>query len=248
MAYNYYYLFEFFFLSISLCFFISIPVRIALRYREHKRRELIFVGIAGLIMTEISWFFPINSLLQFLNGTLLPLEAQALLAGVGIPIGVFFWGFAMTDLMYKKQQKNVLIFGGLFCIIYELIFIPSVFIILPSLREFPIIFSEGFMQKFFQVNPPMFILFILTFGINLLVILISGLRFGYENLIADDPINNFQGKCLMLAFLLNGSAFAIMFLGVHVYFALPIYYMCAILMYFTFAMPQWMKDRLLREK
>ena len=248
MPYNPYYLFEFIFNLIVLIACLYIPFRIILKYREYKKRELLHVGIAGLTMSEPFWFFPFNSLSLFLYDSTLPLEVQALIAGVGIPIGAFFWFYAMTDLIYKKHQKGILIFSLFYCIIFEVVYIPSVFFIQPYLREFPVILTEGYMQKFYQVNPGLFLLYILSTGTILFILFVTGLRFGYELTKTDDIMNRTQGRLIMLAFILFSSAFILIFAGMFIFITVPLFLICFILMYLAFVMPKGLRNRILRTK
>ncbi len=231
MGYNYYFLFEFIINILSLSAFLYVGIRIASRYREYKRRELIFVGIAVIIISELYWTYPINSLLLFFNNPIIPLEIQDLISIVGLPIGIFFWLWAITDLMYKTQQKTILIISGVYFISFECFYIPIVILFPNSIRINPIIFT---------ISAIYFISF-------LLIVLFTGLRFGYENLIADNPINRLQGKLMIIAFSLFSMVLIILVFITISLISQLLLIICFIIFYFSFVLPARIKQRILRK-
>jgi len=231
-VYNYYYLFEFIINLAAISIFFYVGIRIALRYREYKRREFIFVGITVLTMSELFWIFPINSLLLFFSDSVLSQVTQAFITNVGLPIGIYFWLWAITDLMYKEKQTNVLIISGIYFLSYEVLLILSLILF----------YIDG------QLNPilyPILVMYLLSF---LLIVVITGMRFGYENLISDNPINKLQGKLMIIAF----SMFTIGCIIILVENSFVIYTFlltpCFILFYFSFVLPKRIKMRILREE
>ena len=183
-------------------------------------------------MSELFWIFPINSLLLFFSDSVLSQVTQAFITNVGLPIGIYFWLWAITDLMYKEKQTNVLIISGIYFLSYEVLLILSLILF----------YIDG------QLNPilyPILVMYLLSF---LLIVVITGMRFGYENLISDNPINKLQGKLMIIAF----SMFTIGCIIILVENSFVIYTFlltpCFILFYFSFVLPKRIKMRILREE
>ena len=230
--YDYYFLLEFIVNTIAIGIFFYVGIRIALRYREFKRREFIFVGIAVIMMSELFWIFPINSFLVFISDSVLPYVIQAFITNIGLPIGIFFWLWAITDLMYKEKQKIILIISGVYFLSYEVLLILSLILV----------HIDG------QLNPLLYailIIFVLSF---LLIVVITGIRFGYENVIAESPINRLQGKLMIIAFILFSIGCILVLMVHHFLIYTLILTPCFILFYFSFVLPKRIKMRLLRRE
>ena len=173
-------------LSIDLLFVLAsfyVGLKIASRYREHNRIEFILVGITAIIISEPIWPPLIEILLLITIGELLPFPIYWLIAFSGIPIGLFTWIYAMTELMYKQQQKKILSIIVIYIIIFELLYIPYVFLV-PD--------PESNLIAFYLLRG-----YYISFS---LVVLITGLQFAWINLISDNPVNATQGKILVIAF------------------------------------------------
>ncbi len=81
----------------------------------------------------------------------------------------------------------------------------------------------------------------------LLMVLITGLRFGYENVIADNPVNRLQGKLMMISFILFSVVCLLLLVGIYRIFGTFIFTPCFILFYFSFVLPKRIKKRVLRK-
>jgi len=108
--------------SLSLSIYCSI--KLISKYFQYKRIEFLYVGITGIIITEPWWPNFINYFLILIGQGILPFEIYNLIALVGLPIGLFSWLYVFSELMYKNLQKEMLIFGVIYGMIFEIVVIP----------------------------------------------------------------------------------------------------------------------------
>ncbi|MCP4763794.1 MAG: hypothetical protein GY870_18630 [archaeon] len=179
-------------------------------------------------MVEPFWPFPINSFLLFLGEEILPLKISNFIQLIGLPIGIFCWVCVITEMIFKKRQKIILILSGIYCTIYELIFIPSI-IIYSSIEENELVFG------------------IMTFyGISFFIITITtGIRFAWENIKAENPINKIKGKFMFYGFIFYAIATISVWIHLFELISSILFLFSGTFLYFGFILPSWIKKRFL---
>ena len=131
-------------------------------------------------MTEPWWPNLINNILVVIIQDILPFELFNLIALVGLPIGMFFWIAAITELIYKEKQRETLMIITIYGIVFEIVLIPLSFVdpfftgAILGVRTFWIVAS-----------------FLVSFSI---IILATGGIFAIQNLKSDNPEIKLKGK------------------------------------------------------
>jgi len=224
MALQPYYLIEFFINLFLIALSIFVGWKIALKYLEHKRIEFICVGITAITISEPWWTFPINSFLLFLGGTMLPTQLTQLIGFVGIPIGIFTWIYAITTLMYEKRKKTIVSISAIYLFSSELFYIPTIVLNID-----------------YTANFGLYLILNIYFISFMLIVLVTGLIFARENLIAENPVIRVQGIFMIIAFLSYSIGFFYSIMGGIIWIADIIFIISAFSFYFGFALPERIK-------
>lgn len=173
----------------GICLSLSLycSFKLISKYFKFKRKEFIYAGITGIIITEPWWPNFINYLLILLGQALLPFEIYNLIALMGLPMGLFSWLFVVSELMYKKQQKAILMYAIVYGVFFEIIVIPIALV------------DPLFTSTIFGISS-FAIVSIFSFTLELIP-LITGLLFARLNLMSDNPEIRLKGRFLVYAFI-----------------------------------------------
>lgn len=163
---------------------------IVLKYREHKRVELLLVGITWILLASPYWSDAIQFLLITmsdieLNSPLYFFLANAFIAPIHIT-----WAYAFTNLLFKQYKKQLLLFFGIEATIFEIAFL-IVFFIDPYLI--------GEQQSAFVVEWAIWVQIYLLFSIVLF--LLTGFLFARASLKSAENEIKLKGKFLIVAFI-----------------------------------------------
>jgi len=224
---------------IALSVSVFIAIRIILRGFEFRNRDFILVGIAGLIVSEPWWGAIISFVLELSSGVALTIEMQNLIHFPLIPLGLFSWLVAFTDLVYKKRQTIIIELFIIYGIVFEIVFF-LVYINDPSL--------EG---TFYGIKSRVIpTIFLVSF---LIIILISVVSFVRESLKASDPEIKMKGKLLVVAMIFYSIAALletiVLVFSISTVFQLigrTFLIVSAITFLWGFFLPDWMKKILLK--
>ena len=224
-------------IAIITSFYVS--GRILLKSYEYRKREFLMVGITGGLISVPWWPSIISFLLEIFIGIRLPNPIAHVIGIVLQPLGIFCWLVAYTDLVYKAQQKTILILFAIYGIIFEIAF----FIVF--LNDPPL---EG---TFYGINSALIPMgFMFTF---LIIILTTGLLFARESIKADDPEIRKKGQLLafgIVSFCIATALDALILLLNLFLFIQPISRIILIVsslaFYGGFLLPDWMKKILLK--
>ncbi|TXT60482.1 MAG: conserved membrane protein of unknown function [Promethearchaeota archaeon] len=171
---------------------ILLGLRIASRYFEKKDRVFLLVGFSWIFIV-CPWY---PSTIAFFNALItgaspgLSAEIYFILGNIFIPVALFLWLIALTDLLFPKKQILIITLG----IIYALAFYILFFYLLsidPSLI--------GELRGDIDVSYNLFIAIFLAFTI--LIVLITGILFARPSLDSEDPKIRLKGKLLIIAFI-----------------------------------------------
>ena len=224
-------------LALIISFYVAL--RIALTSFKYRDKNFILVGITGFIMSEPWWYSISAFITEAAFGFRIPGELGNLYGIPFQPIGIFTWLFAFTELVYKKQQKIILVLFSVYSIIFEIVFF-IVFMNDPSLNGtfYGIhsgIIPTGFMFSF------------------LIIILVSGILFARESIKADDPEIKMKGRLIQFA-IISYCIAAVLDAGVIMFRFTPfllisnriVLILSAVAFYGGFLLPDWMKKILLK--
>ncbi|MFX1444054.1 MAG: hypothetical protein ACFFHV_11610 [Promethearchaeota archaeon] len=224
--------------SFSLAYVIIsviIGVKIILKYFEHKTTQLLLVGTTWIGLSTPWWPDSINLILVLTTNSVLSAEANFIIGTSTMPFFLLVWLKAFTNLVYTEKQKIILIIFFIIGIIFEIIFFYFLFT-QPNLI--------GTFKTPFQVVYGLYIEVLLV--IFLLVVLITGILFGKQSLRSDNPEVKLKGKFLIIAFILfTIGAFLDSIVPELFILARIVLDISALLFYFGFMLPDWLKERLL---
>ncbi len=102
---------------------ILIGLIISLRYFEHKRKELIGVGLA-ILLTSVSWMASgISFLTLIIYGVLLSDTLYLFIAYGFTLISALFMAYAIISLIYPKPAMKIILILSIITIVFEVIFL-----------------------------------------------------------------------------------------------------------------------------
>lgn len=220
---------------------LIVALKIALKYAEYKRRELVLVGI-GLIGLAAPWIaVALKFLLIILVNTTLSDEIFFIINLGIVPFTAVCWITAMTDLMPTKEikQKIIITISLIGAISFEIVFLFMVFTNTALIGTF-----TGALQLEFTIFIAIFILIITA------IFEILGLKFVIKSLKSDNSEIKLKGKFLLIAFLfvIVGTVIeaAVPIITINV-IGRSILILSSILFYFGFTLPEWTKRIFLKE-
>jgi hypothetical protein len=203
-----------------------------------KRKEFLCVGLEAFFITEPWWPAASSFIVALFNGGVgLPPTIYFIIGNVFIPLAIFIWLIAFTDLMHigKKGKKIILIGAFIYGVIFEFLFF-HLLLINPSYIG--------------ELNGPVDVEysgFVMAYLFSIVgIIWITGVIFGKQSLKSENPEIKLRGKLIILAF----SSFSI---GAALDSAFPlnavtlviarlILFSSSIEFWGGFILPNWMKN------
>jgi hypothetical protein len=179
------------FTLINVLFGIIVGLRISSKYIEYKRKELLTVGLSQIFSAAAYW----SSIIAFLTIIFLNYE-PGLTFHLGfhliVPLGLIFWIYSISLLLYPKSQKKIVLFFVVLCIVYDL-FLGIFLITDPSSlgRRTGMTLNETYLY----INS--FLLF------SLLVVVITVILFLRSTLRSDNPKIRWKGKFIFLGMIIS---------------------------------------------
>jgi hypothetical protein len=79
------------------------------KYFKYKNRPLLFMGIALILLTEVWFTHGLVLVLVLTTGSGLSPQNFFIIAYIVVPWTLVVWMVVITDLIYKKHQKQVLV-------------------------------------------------------------------------------------------------------------------------------------------
>jgi hypothetical protein len=213
--------------------FVIVGLKILLKYREYKEKIFFLTGIAWIGISEPWWPSAIGFLMVLFTGNGPSLEVYLILNNMFLPIFLFLWLMAVTEMMQTKRRVPLLLVYLLIAIILESLMI---YYLITDVSKLAVMVSP--------VDINFGLITILHIAFNLIIFMISGILFSLKTLNLDDPENKLRGKFLLIAFILFliGAILEIVI-------TLPpnriIILLSAIIFYIGFMMPEAIKTRFL---
>ncbi len=225
------------FVSVS----IIVGLKIISKYPKYKKRTLLLVGFAWIGMVE-PWMASCSSFLfTITTGMMFSVEIYLLIGLFFLPLTVFIWFIAFTDLLFKEKQKIILFIIAIYGVLFETFFLfflftePSVVGILHG----PIDIEYGLLIQLY-----LFSVLVLT--------LITGVLFALKTLNVDDAEVKLKGKLLLMAFIsfVCGGILDIIFTAnlVELLITRIILISASFEFYCGFVLPEWMKKLFILKK
>jgi len=172
---------------------IIIGLKITLKYFKHRQLILLLAGISWIGISEAWWPSSVNFILSSITGQTLSLGIYMILGYSLIPIFMFVWLIAVTELLYKKKQKVVLLIFAIEFILFEVFFLYYA-LYNPN--------SIGELQTPVNIKLKSFLLYYMI--AHIILFLITGFLLSYESLKSENPEIKLKGKFLLTAFISFG--------------------------------------------
>nr|MBD3197671.1 hypothetical protein [Candidatus Lokiarchaeota archaeon]MBD3202065.1 hypothetical protein [Candidatus Lokiarchaeota archaeon] len=221
--------------SLSLIFAIItlfVGLRIASKYFKYGDKNLIYVGIGwiGISCPYISAGF--SFLIALINETGLPTQIYFLIAAGITPIFLVLWTLAITNLLYQEYKKLIISIVVTISVLALSFFIYAIFFGIDLIG-----YKQGISDTEWST-------FMKIYFISLILyVLATGLLFGVRSLKSSNPEIKLKGKFLIVAFVLLTFG-AIIDSILDDPLTRVIMMISAILFYFGWIMPEFIKKRL----
>jgi len=111
------------FTTIFVVISLLVGLRILLKYFEHRRTELVAVGIAWMGISTPWIGNSLSFLLYVLAGYKLELFPYLFMENVFIPLAIICWMYAFSTLVYPRLVKKITVVFAIICLIYEVFLI-----------------------------------------------------------------------------------------------------------------------------
>jgi hypothetical protein len=198
----------------------------------------------------------VSFLMSLIIQQTLVIEWYFILGNVFVPVAVFAWIYAYTDMISKDKQKFILILIVIFGIVFEGLFFYHFFLdinligVISPLRPF-------------SADLGYFLTILLL--ISFLILFVSGLKFAGKSIRSENKEVRLKGKLLQFAFvaftiaallektarsILIGTVFldpTILFLSAILVIVRVLLILSAIAFYGGFLLPRWMKEIFLQQ-
>jgi hypothetical protein len=227
--------------SIFVILSIAIGLKILSQYFKLKKLIFIKVGVTWILM--VSPWFP--SVISFFNALVFGFSPGLsnilyfLIGNVFLPIPLLLWVSALTELIYEKYKKLILILLIILTLIFYLIFFIQLFLD-PSLI--------GTLVGDIDVKYKSFSFIGISYLLILVLMVTTGIFFAKQTLHSEKPEIRLKSQFLIIAFVffvIGVGLDAIIiktWLTLIVMRALEI--SSAVCFYFGFILPEWLKKRL----
>jgi hypothetical protein len=225
------------FSTILVVICIVVGITIMLKYFKFKQRDLLLVGIAYIGITT-PWLGDVANLIMILifDSELDEIWYFLIIIPLLAPF-ILLWVIAVSDMVFKSKQKEILILYFIAMVIFEIIF----FILLLQSTE-----NIGKSVSPFHYEYSLFTQ--IYFLIYLAFFVITGFLFSRESLKSNNPEIKLKGKFLLIAFILVTIGCILetsyTLTPLIVVIARVILSVSAIAFYFGFILPKFMKKSL----
>jgi len=240
--------------SLSLIFVLIsfiIGVSIISKYGKFKSRLYVLVGLTWLMLSTLWLPEAVSFLMSLIIQQTLAIEWYFILGNVFVPVAVFTWIYAYTDMISKDKQKFFLILILIFGIVFEGLFFYYFFLdinligVISPLRPF-------------SADLGYFLTILLL--ISFLILFRTGLKFARKSIKSENKEVRLKGKLLQFAFtaftiaallekiarsIMIGTVFTdptILFLSVILVIVRVLLISSAIAFYGGFLLPRWMSQ------
>ncbi len=220
---------------------IYVGIIIILNYFKYKRREFLFVGLTWIFLVSPWYAAGISFVMFLLTGKGLTPEAYFIIGNVFVPVALVCWLIAFTDLTYKKNQKLIvsiyIIHGTLYLIVF-FYFLYTDHSLIGQLKGYTDV----------QYGPLVISYYLFADA----TALITGIIFARKAISSENPELQLKGKLILAALISFVVGSALDAALPHIFLTFPIYrtleILSAILFYWGFILPNWIKKRLLKEE
>ncbi|MBD3341955.1 MAG: hypothetical protein GF353_22840 [Candidatus Lokiarchaeota archaeon] len=219
---------------------VSVGMVLIYKYAKYKRKPLLYMGIALILITEVWFTHSLALILILTTGKGLPPEIFFIIAFILIPWALLALMMVITELINKEKLKLIVSIYVLFGIVYTIFFFVFLFTNIQLIGELssPIDPHTGLYLS-------LYLLFVLT------NIFITGYLFFRESRKSPDPEIRLKGTLYFLASTSFAIGSILDTLALNVLFLIIvriILILSTIEVYGAFVLPNWMKKLFLKKK
>ena len=160
------------------------------KYFSTKRIEHITLGFSWIFLSSAWWGTTMQFLSIVLFSKTISLFLWMFLANVGIPIAILFWIYSISHIMYKENEKQILLLFMAICVPYEIILLALLFTD-PNLVGTQV-------ATFNTISKPYIIVFQLF---AIFTAFLTGVVFSIKSMKVDDKEIKWKGRILLIAFI-----------------------------------------------
>ncbi|MFX1445928.1 MAG: hypothetical protein ACFFHV_21135 [Promethearchaeota archaeon] len=224
--------------------FVGISIIVALvffyKYSKFKQKTLIYVGITWIAMSEPWWGHTVSFLFALFTGNGLNIQTIYFISTIFVPIGLIAWLAAFTEFLYKDKKKIIILIAAITQAIFEVIFLFILF------TEPSLIAKER--SAVDSINQPFILVYFLTV---LIIFLITGILFSRAAMRSEKEDVKLKGKIFLIAIFsyVIGAIWDGVFAseGTVLIVSRIILAISAILFYYGFILPNWLKKIIIKE-
>ncbi len=225
---------------ILIIVFITIGIKIILKYKIGKKRALIFMGLAWIGLSQLWWssFLNVFFVLANISSTGLTPVQYVIFSVAFIPLTGFCYVTAITDLILERAQHYLqavaIIFGGFF----EILFLYS---IISGNTSMFLTKKGAYYVRNSSLSITLMVLFLAFF-------LLLGMIFAIQTFKSDNPEIRLKGKFLIIAYVTFSFGAVIDMLPFPLlnYIERLVAMISAVIFYSGFTMPEWIKKLFLK--
>jgi len=220
---------------------LVLGIFIIIKYFEHKKTELLFVGLTWIGIASMFWGYAFNYLTTQFLGFNFDEHLYFFFATGTIAMIHITWMIPFTEFLYKSKQKLIMLIILIESALYEIIYFT---LFTSNLSQIGTQISLYYVSWSFFVKSYILITLILLF--------ITGIIFASKSVKSENKDIQLKGKILMIAFI----SFTIP-IFLEIAFILPeeiilitrtIIGSAAIEFYLGFILPNWFKKRFIKDK
>jgi hypothetical protein len=215
---------------------VSLSVGGGLIYKGVRRRVKthLLVGATWIFMSELWMPSTLSFLLFLLAGDTVSEEVRVLIGPVGLPLGMLAWFWAVTELLYNKKKRVIMVLVAAAGFLFELVFLYQ-WIRDPS--------TVGRETSPIDVNYTLFVNVYLI--VLLLLVTWTGASFARVTRRSPDPDTRRRGSNHLAAWLLFATGAVLDLVSAISVWVLVLGRLlliaAAILFYWSFYLPPWMR-------
>ncbi len=208
------------------------------KYFKLKRKEFLLMALVAIILTEPWWPHSVAFIYALATGSdkgLIP-EVYFMIGNVLIPAGIFFWLWIFSELTYKDKQKQLLLFGLIYAVIFEIIFFTMLF-------TNPLLIGQ--LKGPIHVKYNYGLIALLLSGV--IIVSITSVMFCLQSLKSSTPDIRIRGKFILIGVvaLLFGAILEGLLSEIFAFLIISrlLIVLSGFLFYVAFIKPQWVRKR-----
>lgn len=169
---------------------VILGIRILLKYKSLKRKELFTIGLTWIFLTSAWWGGATSFLSVVFTNERLDLFTFLFLSNIFIPIALICWIYSLAHIFYTEKEKVITLSVTIIYIAYDTLILILLFID-PNLVGH----IEGDINSVPTLIPEIFLISAIGTA------LITGLLFSIKSIKVDNPEVQLKGKILLIGFI-----------------------------------------------